>query len=659
MTISASTREFFQHRFEDVGICNAVIVDDAFDVPTASELQDNLEMFWNFVERQDHLIGELKNLGIYVASAEDFDDNAVATLWSMRHDKTPLMNMADANLFREKTQALYVVQKITTALEALGVYVTQIGNKSEDPIPLTSLVFLDYYLGPTEDPTAPHNAAVMARTIYRRARGAQKAPFFVLMSSKSGVCEKAQSFRENSELLAGLFDFASKEELGVPNILALKITAWAADMPIRHSIQHFVDTLDATVNDSARSFIQKAKALTMGDYAYVQSLSLEDEGHPLGDYVQWLFSSLLVNKILEENNTVASIRNTLNELSFEKPITNHGPATSHMAEVYSLTIAEKMLQDIDVHPRARLMEAEKCNGDAQTMSCDSDDAMGDLTPRQAELPFLRLGDLLVKDSESKVYMIGTPDCDLAFAPGTKRKLNPDQSVILIPGLLSPLRESKKQTGVQTDLFLYEEEQYRIQWQPKEVISVSVGEFFGWARERGYSRPARIRLPYAVKIQQEVTTSLSRLGMPVAPPLEEFVMVEYYRGGRYGQFDQMGRSVASGVTIIHRDTEKPSFVISWECLTELLDHVEDVARWYEAKRRDANATARQRLQRRIDRLKGCTRQPEILVPLFENTWELPKHKGKQDVLPEIVGLHRKLDLSGMCSDHDICLNIDYD
>ena len=158
----------------------------------------------------------------------------------------------------------------------------------------------------------------------------------------------------------------------------------------------------------------EVKSLTFDDYAFIQSLSLEEEGHPLGDYMLSLFGSLLVNSILEDNDALASNRAVLNKMSFTSFVPSQRAPSNHLAKIYNLSITEPMRDQSVIHPL-------EC-------STDNDDW----------LPRLRLGDIWIKDSKSEVYMVANPDCDLAFGPGGRRKIDKDLSVLLIPGRLVSL-----------------------------------------------------------------------------------------------------------------------------------------------------------------------------------------------------------------------------
>ena len=658
MTLSDQTRDFLQERLNQAGITTAVVMDDAFDTPTLSRLQDEVFNFWNLIERDDGLHEALESLGIEADFEDDIGNDAIATLWSRRDDGGRLIDHANGTLFENAKPAFEEVDQVVNSLRELGLEVDSVGTDYSVQPPIADLVFMDFYLAPF-DRTSSELSAQRAREIYDAAGEGTDKPFIILMSSIPDVSLRADEFRDNSRLLGGLFDFVSKDDLNDPTRFVIRLVGCLSNMPLRHKVQYFVETLESTLRSRTQEFMQKARSLTIEDYAFVQSLSLKDDGHPLGDYMQWLFSSLLVNKVLEDNDRFTASMNEINRLSFNSPTPGQMFPSTHLAEIYGIAIAEQGLGEIGRHPRVNASDPE------ETTTADSDPSgevasATDSATSQDELPLLRLGDLLVNSDGQRVYMIATPDCDLQFAPDAGRALDEGDSVLLIPGQLRPLRKSIGRGQSQTELYFYNGEQYRIAWDRKKVKTVPIGEFFDWYSREGYSRPARIRLPYAVKIQQEVITSFSRVGMPVAPPLQDFVPVEVFYEGIDGTREPLGPPLEPGVNVIYTDQSAPSFVVTPAALNDLLDRLKTLIDGYKALvGGELEGNRKQRLTRKLTRLERCLAEPENLVPMLEERRRLPGPDGMRQLVGETIGLHRSRDFPSRCSNnHMVCLNIVY-
>ncbi len=629
MTLSDLTVEFLRQRLDTASINTAVVIDNAFDPPTLSSLADDVADFWNLIERDDDLREQMELFGIPAESEDDITEETIAVLWSKRDESTLLADRANRTLFAAAIPALKEVDRIVDSLRSLGLEVDRFGKEYPDPPPVAGLVFLDYYLGDPSDPFSSELSAVRAREIYNASAGHEDKPFMILMSSLDEVSSRAEKFREDSELLGGLFDFASKDDLNNPTRFTLRVATWTSNMPLRHKIQGFIEALDSTLCDRVREFMKETKSLTIEDYAFVQSLSLQDDGHPLGDYMQWLFSSLLINKVLEENNRFTDSKEEINRTSADsQPPSQLFPSTQ-LAEIYSIAIAEQGLGEIE---------------------------------SQGELPMLRLGDLLVHSDGRRVYMIATPDCDLQFAPDAGRVPEERESVMLVPGWLQPLREPIRRGQIQTELYFHDDEQCRILWERKKIITVPVAKFLDWCTDNCYSRAARIRLPYAVKIQQEVIAGFSRVGMPVAPPLQDFVPVEVHYEGMDGTWERLSSALDPGVNVIYTDQGDPTFVLTPAAFNNILDKLDTLIGTYEVLvQGQLEENMKRRLTSKLGRLKQCAEKPECLVPMLEVRRRLPKSDGARQLMGDTIVLHRNGDFGDGCgnNNHVVCLNIVYD
>ena len=657
MTLSDQTVEFLRQRLVTAGIRTAAVVDDALDTPTVSSLQYDLLAFWNLIERDEELQKQLESYGILAESEDEMTDEEIATLWATRGERGRFIAHANRTLFENAKPAFEEVDQVVSSLRHLGLKVATVGTG--DSVPVADVVFMDFYLDPS-DRMSSDLSAQRAREIYDVAGEGTNKPFIVLMSSIQDVESRADEFRDNSRLLGGLFDFVSKGDLNDPTRFTIRLATWLLNMPLRHRVQHFIETLDSSMYKRTQDFMRTVRSLTFEDYAFVQSLSLKDDGHPLGDYMQWLFSSLLVNKVLEKNDRFTDSKEGINRISADsQPPSQLFPSTQ-LAETYSIAIAEQGLEEIESHSRVGMDVTEGISGSDPDSSGEDASRRGNNTP-QIKLPKLRLGDLLVHDDGRRVHMIATPDCDLQFAPNSGRMPEEGESVMLVPGQLRPLREPIGRGQIQTELYFHDGEQCRIAWERKKIITVPVSEFLDWCADNGFSRPARIRLPYAVKIQQDVMGGFSRIGMPVAPPLQEFVPVEVYSEGGNGTWERLGSALEPGVGVIYTDQDPPTFVLTPAALDELLDRLNNLIGTYEVLvQSPLEEDKKRRLTSKLDRLKQCAERPERLIPMLEVRRRLPGSNNARQLIGDTIALHRNGDFSSGCrNNHVLCLNIVYE
>ncbi len=143
---------------------------------------------------------------------------------------------------------------------------------------------------------------------------------------------------------------------------------------------------------------------------------------------------------------------------------------------------------------------------------------------------LNLGDIFISGKE--VLMVINAQCDLA---GQRRKYNASYSILFIPGKLIPIEDKLlKQDKAKpiTQIILDEDNKYRILWDTKRVFSCEYGKIFVQIKQdMNYSRKYRLRLPYSLEVQQAFTLNISRVGIPVMPPVDIPVLAKvYYNNG---------------------------------------------------------------------------------------------------------------------------------
>ena len=637
MTSKGEESPSIKERLQRAGVAEVVVIDNTFDKPTLSDLvEGDIDVFWGVVRGNNQLRQELGSMGIetseVVGDIDARDEEAFAKLWERREDGSQIAKVAAEHLFGRILEDQERTNKIVNVLEKFELSVTPFGKEVSQPPSPVKLVFLDYYLGPVGDSLSTSRASEVARRIYSQYSDPHEKPFFVLMSSVHDAKIKADEFRSNSGLLGGLFDFVTKEDLIDQTMLAVKLASWAAGMPDRHKIQSFVETLESSLRDKSREFMEEVKSLTFDDYAFIQFLSLEKEGQPLGDYMMSLFGSLLVNSILEGNDALTETRTLLDKMSFTSFVPSQRAPSNHLAKIYSLSVSEPIREESTVHP----------------LESSDDDEW---------LPRLRLGDIWVKDAKSEVYMVANPDCDLAFGPGGRRDIDKDLSVLLIPGHLVSLDHNASGDGVRTDLFQIDNENFRIHWEPKKIVTVKLKKFREQYSDGEYSRRERLRLPYALRIQHAFTSHVSQVGVPVAPPLYERVDVSFYAEGETSGWEQLGKPLENGAAIIFTSRDKGSVVITTECIQRLLKMLPNVVDGYRQKRETANNEKRkERLSKKIAELESCQSDPRHLLAMLEKTWEIPSLGATTDLESTVVRLHNRRKPGQQCADHYICLDI---
>ena len=96
-----------------------------------------------------------------------------------------------------------------------------------------------------------------------------------------------------------MFYFLPKSDLTDRVKLLLDLDMLAMALPDGHRIQKFIDTTESKMDAAVAEFLTDIKRLNIDDYVYMQRLSLQADGHPLGDYLLWLYSAYFGHLLFE------------------------------------------------------------------------------------------------------------------------------------------------------------------------------------------------------------------------------------------------------------------------------------------------------------------------------------------------------------------------
>jgi hypothetical protein len=532
-------------RLNAAGILKAAIIDDAYDPLRRDNFKDEISDFWNAIERDTASLEELKTVVPEAADKDDITDDALGSLWEKRDALPKLGKPLREQLFVKRLEDLEQLEALAKNLKDAGVEPVRLGSEDDLPEPF-KLVFLDWLLGSGPGTSASTISEERARRIYVEHDDVKDKPFIVLMSSRPTEAVAAKDhFRGASSLIGGLFGFVAKDELKDQKHLFMHLTVWAIDLPARHDIQYFVEALQVGLEKAEEEFVRRIRALRFEDYANIQALSLHADGHPLGDYMLWLFKALLTH-LLHDQPRVRDQQKRLDAMSYKTyvPVEEH-PSTE-LAEIYQCALTEPAVPQLGPHPRA---------------SAGSTD------------PYLQLGDLFFKDSGDEVVMVASAACDLAYSPGEARAFRHDQPILLIQGLLQCFEEVDNSGEVRMELIKHDNRPYRILWNPSHVTSCEYGKVTMWLAERKYKRKTRLTLPYALEVQQAFAARMTRVGMPVRPPIcSRRADVEVYFKGEDGSCKQAGVKIIDGAVVtLFRSSDgkdKDHFVITPGCAKQI-------------------------------------------------------------------------------------------
>jgi|GEM_PF-3323037 len=524
-TVSSTVQlnlQYITNLFRDKKVHKVAIIDDVDDPRSESEFYANEKNdFWSelaynntdAMEEMNTLVREKLNREI--DKLQDIDDIILQFLWSSRAELKELKRPVEEILFAKALEKVNELDRFQNHLATLDLNVLREGTNIdiEEVLKEVSIVFIDYVLGPESNlKSSVERAETIAARIYS-AFSNNEMPLIILMSNHKHAAQDEERFRDKSGLLRGMFYFVTKRDLKNKEKLFLNLSAWVKTLPISVDIQRFIKTLEDSTLTVWHDFISGVKSLALEDYAYIQNLSLQEDGHPLGDYMLWLYNSYLGHLLFESHKAMQEQQKIVDGLNESYLPPNQTMPSTQLVKMYQSSLFNMSVGELSGHP---VIEADTHSDKAGQTSNDL-------------IPYLHLGDIFIKEGSDYVLMVINAECDLAFGP--KRVCDINGQVLFIPGELQPPEkwgEGFDQT--RTEFFEYEGKRYRIVWDVKKIHSYKHSEIHTQLTGGGYKRKARLRLPFALEVQRAFAANLTRVGMPVAPPIYHPVSIEVWAKG---------------------------------------------------------------------------------------------------------------------------------
>jgi hypothetical protein len=459
-----------------------------------------------------------------------------------------------------------------------------------DAANLPQLIFVDYYLDPSD---RGEDSLVLAETIGKKITdnfAATDKPFVILMSSKSNVNSAMKSmFREKADFLGGMFYFIPKSELKRDATLLLKLAILMRSMDEGRTIQRFVEAFGTELRSAAERFNRKVRALSIEDYGYMQQLSLQREGRPLGDYLLWLFGTyfghLLFRSVPEQRRQLDSMR------FVDIPESDSFPS-DEFVDLYKNVVAQEV-QELAVHPRS---------GD------QGEEAQA------ASPPDPHFGDVFINENRDTLMVI-TPECDLLYSPevDAQRGHRPDQSVLLVPGKLEELGRIHGSEDVVTAFFPLDDKTYQIKWRIKSVESPSFENLRSTLQQRGYRRRSRIRHPFSTQVQEAFTSDVSRVALPVAPPMLRKASIAICCQGEGDTVQTIELDSSSAVLFTSRDDHYVHLKL--QAAVKVIETAQSLVQIIQQKlETESNENARKRLTSHVERLNHLVTDLDAQIAL---------------------------------------------
>jgi hypothetical protein len=487
-------------------IAEISIIDDAYHtIPTRAALsEDALAQLVQRIQSWEHATAEFTALNLAIESEADITDLVLQSIYPLRATSPEIQTWFTEfdNIQEQRRSALRPLEGVLrTELECNVLTLSPVSPF--DPAHLPQVIFIDYYLDPRDEVA---NSLQLAKNIGERITTSfaeHPKPFVILMSNKEPLTDAMKSqFRDLANFLGGMFYFIPKQNLKPDVTFLLRLSVLVRSLNDGRQIQEFVEAFERELSATSTKFTEKVRGLSLEDYAYIQKLTLHGEGMPLGDYLLWLFGTYFAHLLFR---TVHKQRRQLDALHFDHIAESDSMPSAEFLDLYSNVVAEEV-DELGTHPRAKPPGPE-----------------GELGP-----PDPHFGDVFLNDNK-EVRMIITPECDLLYAPeeDADRKHHPEDTVFIIPGKLESMSPAKGEVDLVTSFFPMGGKTYQIKWQLKQISGTPYGNLRTYLQQGEFRRCARIRHPFATLVQTSFTSHLTRVAIPVAPPMLREVSVTVY------------------------------------------------------------------------------------------------------------------------------------
>ena len=316
----------------------------------------------------------------------------------------------------------------------------------------------------------------------------------ILMSSSERARAIRRDFRAKAGVAGTAFLFVAKSELDEPWKIRAHLNMLQRTRPQSAPLAAYIHAVKESLSAAASELSGQLDELDLSDFAHLQNLALLDNGHPLGEYLSWLFSSHL--RSLAFDGTVRQNENKVDALTFDDTLVAPAGLSHLITAFHHSAIFSRNLGPLRPHPRSR-------------------------PDKDPDIPLARLGDVFLDDGPSKAIVILSADCDLSFAPGRSRSTPRSDAVLLVPGEPQLLRTPAPHPDAPvTEGVEHDADVFRIDWLFHRYETVYIRDLKEHLTSNGYrvDRYERLTPLYALQLQREFASKVFRIGSPSAPPV---------------------------------------------------------------------------------------------------------------------------------------------
>lgn len=491
------------------GITSAAIIDDVYDeTPTSHDIDRES---WNiFLDDQSEREVTIVQDGYGVTDPESRwdelrnDDIFIKFLWEHRDESEVIQALFNSYIGRQAAG-----RDLLEPLRALlfsdlnlqgGVYDSnQLGEAAS-----AQLLFLDLFLGAQQDEDARNKAMERVKAIVEPRR--ESPPMIVLMSSSARLHALRDEFRDEAGLVGCQFRTVQKASLNEPAELHELIYRLTSSYQDSLRLSGFLELWHRALRDATNRFLKTARRLDLRDYADLQTLILKAEDEMIGAYLLEVFGKYFQFE-LEEDAQLSSAALKINEMQWE-----NYPAPHFLPAEVSANIADGML-----FRSSKILAKSEPLQFGDILFSTRVDALGEGAEPKADFA----------KGERIALVVLTAACDIQHG-NAKRFL-------FIAGVARPseLQLHKKPNASLTPILIHDGKHYVVEWELGAPVAWTSKEVADQLESGNFERVRRFRSLFSLQLQQLFTSSLSRVGTPVMPP------VQHLTGATISYKDQNG------------------------------------------------------------------------------------------------------------------------
>ncbi|MEL7025266.1 MAG: hypothetical protein AAGL69_16145 [Pseudomonadota bacterium] len=466
----------------------ALIIDDAYDAPTAGSVVSERQAFINQLRSDADFAAVGAVLGIEPLGEDRLielldSDETVQAL----HQARGQMPGGSANALFGAWEAKQDVKRIELEpieqlLEAVGFDVSTCGATRVPDSANPDLVIMDLFLNDAEQDGA--NSADLAAAILDPLLPKDDTPPLVVLVStrKPDLQAVNERFRLKANVPGCRFAFVAKNDFRDDQDEAVyrlfRLFDHAENSAVFDRFSRQIETSAARAN---REFVSLLRRFELSDYADLVDLVVDAEGIPLRQYLLDLFA-LSWASVVESSTDVAAALSELDALGLN---VDRYPPNELAPNDAVLEMYEKALFR---------------HGDGlQALDCFAKLALGDvLQSRETETGFPDL------------YLTIVQDCD-------QTRGDPPDAAFLIKGHVAELPRFRD-LKVKAYPFTHKGQRLVVSWDVEAWQTLRPAEFDGFMTEHGLERCLQLRPPWSLSLQSAFFQHLSRpaeMAMPHA------------------------------------------------------------------------------------------------------------------------------------------------